>query len=190
MQEEEIKKTLQQKLTPKRYAHSLGVSKTAGVLASRFKGAESKARLAGLLHDCARELPEKELLQAALQMDREITLLERHVPVLLHAPLGAVVAQKQYQVNDAAVCRAIGLHTTGGPGMTLLDKILYLADIIEPGRDFPGVEDLRKMAEYDLDKALLAAFDRSIVYMIKKSGAIHPDTIIARNEILLGIQHK
>lgn len=185
MQESEIKYSLQQKLTPKRYKHSLGVSETAGMLAERFGAAADQARLAGLLHDCARDFSDEELLQAALRLGFDVTVLERHMPVLLHAPLGAVIAQKQYQVSDAAVCQAICLHTTGGPGMTMLDKILYLADVIEPGRNFSGVDTLRQMAEQDLEKAVLAALDQSILYMVHKAGAIHPDTILARNEILL-----
>lgn len=185
MKHAEIKIILSGKLTEKRYRHTLGVSAVAEQLARRYGVPTEKASLAGLLHDCAREFSTEELFVLANKRGMVFTEIERYTPVLLHAWIGAELAAEKYGVADPEISRAIRLHTTGGAQMSKLDRIIYLADMIEPGRDFPAVASLRQLAERDLDQALLAAFDQSILYVIKKGQLIHPDTILARNEILL-----
>ncbi|WP_425060643.1 hypothetical protein SCACP_13800 [Sporomusa carbonis] len=172
-------------LSPKRFSHSLGVSRTAAELAARFGENIEKARLAGLLHDCARGIPSNNLLQMAESFDIVMNDVERCQPVLLHAPLGACLAQKEYGVDDPHILRAIALHTTGGRDMSTLDKIIYVADFIEPGRDFPRADKLRSLALQDLDAGLLACFDQSIHYVIDQNLLIHPATIEGRNYLLL-----
>lgn len=185
MKEAELKRRLAQRLSGKRMQHVCGVAETAERLAKRFGISPKQARLAGLLHDCAREHAKKDLLEIAAARNLPLTAVERGAPVLLHAPVGALWAKELYGVEDAQVLRAIALHTTGGAAMTELDKIIYLADMIEPGRDFPGVTALRRTAETDLDKAVFEALGHSLAYMLKRGDLIHPDTVIARNEILL-----
>lgn len=185
MNYEKMMAELTKRLSPKRLSHSIGVSKTAEELAARFHYDTDKAKTAGLLHDLAREVPVNELLPRAQAFGIVVSDMERAEPILLHAPLGARLAQLEFGINDAEILQAIILHTTGGPNMKILDKIIYLADIIEPGRDFKGIIEIREMAEADLDKALLRALDQSIDYLIKRGGVIHPATIAARNEILL-----
>lgn len=180
----EIIGELTKRLSPKRLSHSIGVSQTAEALAIRFGCNKEKARLAGLLHDLAREVPLNELLPRAQAFGIVVCDIESAEPVLLHAPLAAKMAQAELGIDDAEIMQAIILHTTGGLNMTQLDKIIYLADVIEPGRSFNGVEKIRKVACTDLDKALLAALDLSICYIIKRGGLIHPATIAARNEVL------
>lgn len=186
MEHEDIIVKLSQYLSPKRLQHSIDVSRTAEFLAKRYDWDVNQARLAGILHDCAREIPRDQLWLKAqklgIAMDDEVVCSE---PVLLHAPIGAVLAQKEYGVTDQAVLEAIISHTTGGKGMTLLAKIIYLADVIEPGRSFPGVDELRNVADRDLNQALLIAYDQSIKFILAKHGLIHPDTIDGRNELLL-----
>lgn len=176
---------LAKRLSPKRFSHSIGVSETAEWLAARFHCDIEKAKIAGLLHDLAREVPMNELLPRTQAFGIVMSDVEQAEPVLLHALLGAKLAQVEFGIADAEILQAIILHTTGGLGMTTLDKIIYLADVIEPGRGFKGVNQIREVAQIDLDKALLVALDQSIEYLVKRRGLIHPATIAARNEILL-----
>lgn len=180
---------LSKELMPKRYKHSLGVSKTAAELAIRFNADKYKAKMAGLLHDCARKIPSKSLLQTARTFAIVVNSVEECQPILLHAQIGAFLAREEFGVEDPDILRAIELHTTGGPNMSLLDKIVYLADFIEPNRDFPGVTRLRSLAFQDLDEALLAAFDHSISFILEKEQLIHPATIESRNALLLTRQY-
>lgn len=175
---------LTKRLSAKRLSHSIGVSQTAESLAVRFGCNKEKARLAGLLHDLAREVPVNELLQRAQAFGIVVCDIEQAEPVLLHAPLAAKMAQAEFGIDDAEIMQAIILHTTGGLNMTRLDKIIYLADVIEPSRSFKGIDKIRQVAHTDLDEALLLALDQSICYIVKRRGLIHPATIVARNEIL------
>lgn len=176
---------LSQTLSAKRFGHSLGVSKTAAELAARFAEDVAKAKLAGLLHDCARAIPSNNLLQMAEVFAIVVNDVERCQPVLLHAPLGACLAQKEYGIDDPHILKAIALHTTGGRDLSNLDKIIYLADFIEPSRDFPGIDKLRSLASENLDAAMLAAYDKSLHYVIEQGALIHPATVEGRNYLLL-----
>lgn len=182
----ELQQQLQGQLKPKRYKHTLGVVDCAVEMAHQFGANEEKAQIAGLLHDCAKNYAGKDLLTIAssshLPLD-QITLKE---PQLLHGPVGAIVAQNKYGIQDEEILNAIAYHTTGRRNMTLLDKIIYLADFIEPGRDYPGVEKLRKACEKDdIDNACILAFSNTIRYIASISGLIHPRTIDARNALIL-----
>ena len=135
----DLMRRLAEHLSPRRLEHSRQVAETAAALAVRHGLAAEPAWLAGILHDCARELTPKEMRAAARQTELSWGIEEEWEPVLLHAPLAAHWAKTRYGIEDADVLQAIALHTTGAPQMKLLDKILYLADLIEPGRDFVGV---------------------------------------------------
>lgn len=185
MNYEKVSGELAKRLSSKRFQHSLGVSTTAMELAACFGCDIEKAKLAGLLHDLAREVPKNELLPRAQAFGIVVSDIEEAELVLLHAPLAAKMAQAEFGVDDWEILQAIVLHTTGGVGMTALDKIIYLADVIEPGRNFTGVDEIRKVARTDLDKAVLVALEQSICHIIQKGGLLHPATIAARNEILL-----
>ncbi|GMB00661.1 bis(5'-nucleosyl)-tetraphosphatase (symmetrical) YqeK [Pelosinus sp. IPA-1] len=172
-------------LTPKRLQHSIGVSETAEELAGIFGCDKGKARVAGLLHDVAREIPVDELLSRAEAFGIVMSDIERAEPILLHAFIAAKLAQSDFCINDAEIFQAICLHTIGGLHMSLLDKIIYVADAIEPGRQYEDLEELRAIARIDLDKALLMTLDQSIQYILKRGGLLHPATIEARNELLI-----
>lgn len=175
---------LQKNLSPKRLKHSLGVSETAVELALLYGADPAKARLAGLLHDCARNMPNNILLKRAETSGILVNDIERRHPVLLHAPVGAIVARQEYGVDDPEILSAIRWHTTGGPDIALLDHIVFLADYIEPGRAFDGVEKLRTLARQSFSEALLAAYDATIGYIIAERGLLHISTVEGRNAIL------
>ena len=186
MNYEEMKAELQKRLKPGRFRHSLGVADTAVFLARRFGVDEEKARVAGLLHDCAREFPNDTLIEEAVRRGIAVEPLERSMPLLLHAYIGAERVKEIYGVEDAEICQAIYRHTVGGGNMTPLDKIIWYADMIEPNRDYPEVEHLRRLArEASLDEMVLVGLSESIVFVVRKGQLVHPATVQARNEILL-----
>ena len=183
---EEMRALLEKSLKPSRYQHSLGVAETAVFLAQRFGVNEEQARIAGLLHDCAREYRNEDLITEAEKRLIVVGDIERQMPLLLHAYVGSRLVTEKYGVSDHAVDQAIWRHTVGGAKMTKLDKIIWFADMIEPNRDYPGVEELRSLAKTAaLEDMVLAGLTQSITFVLQKGGLIHPDTVIARNEILL-----
>jgi predicted HD superfamily hydrolase involved in NAD metabolism len=185
LQSDEIKKILKSKLKRKRYVHSLGVQKTAEQLAKIHNESVTKASIAGLVHDCAKNLSGKELLNYAKQFDILVDGVTKIQPELLHGAIGAEIAKRELCIEDDEILNAIRFHTTGKAKMTLLEKIIYLADYIEPNRNFNGVETLRKVALSDLDQATLMAFNNTIKYVVSNNGLLHPTTIFARNDLLL-----
>ena len=132
---DEIRKSLKKELDKSRYEHTMGVMYTAAALAMAHGVDQKKAMLAGLLHDCAKCIPNEEKMELCKKYHIELTQAEIDNPALIHAKLGAFLARKKYHVTDEELLHAILVHTTGEPGMNLLDKIIYIADYIEPGRD-------------------------------------------------------
>ncbi len=181
---EEILKRLTELLPEKRYIHSLGVERTAVELAERFGADIPKASTAALVHDCAKGFSEKELLSLSRHYGLEFDPYYLEEPELIHGALGAEIARERFGVLDKEVLSAIAYHTTGKKDMTLLEKIIYLADLIEPGRDYPGVQGIREKAMSDLDEALLTAFQSVISYVLANRNVLHPRTIHAWNGLL------
>ena len=191
MNYEAMKEELAQRLQKKRYEHSLGVADTAAMLAGRFGVDVEKARIAGLLHDCAREYRTADLPAEAARRSIAYGEVERAMPLLLHAYVGARRAEELYGVTDAAIQQAIWRHTVGGERMTKLDKIIYFADMIEPQRDYPEVETLRALSRTaSLDAMVLEGLSQSIAFVLQSGRLIHPATVAARNEILLRARAK
>lgn len=160
---------LKNTISDHRMHHTAGVIETAIRLAHDNHIDTTKARLAALLHDCAKYLPPDELINRSKDSFQII-------PVL-HAEVGAQLAEEVYGINDPDILHAIRLHTTGDVGMTELDKIIYLADMIEPSRNYPGVEELRSVS--DLNKAVYLALKRTLKYTEESGSAIHPATLRA-----------
>lgn len=161
-----IRERLKKKLPAERYEHTLGVAYTAVCLAMRYGCDLKKAELAGLLHDCAKQYTNVELFEKCARHGLPISESEMANKSLLHAKLGAFYAKKKYGVEDEEILEAIRVHTTGKPDMSLLDKIIYIADYIEPDRTKqPGLEELRRMAFENLDQALLAILADTIAYL-------------------------
>jgi len=162
------------RLSDKRYAHTLRVADTAEHLARLHDLDPKKARLAALLHDSARETSKEELLRIADQEGIAVGELEREQPVLLHGPVAAELSRRKLGAEDKEVLEAVRHHTTGAPGMGPLSLALYVADKIEPDRDQPGVDNLRKLALEDLGRAATAALEDSTSYSEQRGQPIHP----------------
>jgi len=181
---EEMKEKLEKELPPKRFVHSVNVMDTAVKLAGVYNEDVEKAAVAGLLHDCARGLGDEQTIEMCRKYGMEPDSISVAQPVLLHGPLGAILAKEEYGIGDEEILSAVRCHTTGCENMSTLDKIIFLADYIEPGRSFEGVERVRRTAFDDLDQALITAFDGVLEHVIKKGKLIHPDTVKARNYLL------
>ena len=162
----DLKRDLKKNMDESRYEHTLGVMYTSAALAMRYECDLDKALLAGLMHDCAKCMPNAKKLKMAEKHGLEITEIEQKNPFMLHAKVGALLAEKKYDIEDPEVLSAIRWHTTGKPDMTLLEKIVYVADYIEPKRDkAPNLKEIRKLAFVDLDRALLKILEDTLNYL-------------------------
>ncbi len=179
-----IKERLIKSIGEKRYVHSIGVMETAVELAKAYGGDEEKARIAGLLHDCAKYRDHLYLLKRVSDFDIILDDMMLQNKELIHGPLGAKVAEIEYNVKDKEILNAIYYHTVGKEDMTQLEKIIYIADFIEPGRNFPGVDFYREYAFKDLDGALRLSMDNTIKHLVDKGKLIHLNTIKARNYLI------
>ena len=169
-------------LKHKRIPHVLGTEQEAIRLAERYGADVEKARVAALLHDCTKRLDMEEQLALCRQYGIRLDALEQQALKLLHAKTGAAIARDVFGVDDE-IYRAIWWHTTGHANMTLLEKIIYLADYIEPSRDFPGVDKLRSVCYKDLDEGLLLGLEMSIEEMTNMGNPVHHATIEARDAL-------
>ncbi|WP_123052953.1 bis(5'-nucleosyl)-tetraphosphatase (symmetrical) YqeK [Clostridium sp. JN-1] len=182
--EDQIIDYLKDNLKDARYEHSLSVRDTAVKLAEIYGADIEKARIAGLSHDCAKNMSNDDLLSIALSHNINVDNVYKENPKLLHGFIGAVVAKEKMGIEDEEILSSIAYHTTGKRDMNLLEKIIYIADYVEPLRNFPGVDNLRKEVTYDLNKAMLMAFNNTIKYVIEKEQLLHVNTIEGRNYIL------
>ena len=163
---QEYKKALKETLTPGRYEHTLGVEYTAACLAMRYGEDLKKARIAALLHDCAKCIPAREQLRQCRTIGLPVSPVEEANPDLLHARLGAWYAREHYGIEDQEILSAIDCHTTGKPDMTLLEKIIYVADYMEPNRNkASNLDQVRKEAFLDLDRCLLTILQSTVDYL-------------------------
>lgn len=182
----QIKKYLQENLSKQRCLHTFGVADEAVRLAKRYGADEDSAYIAGLLHDCAKEIPADEalhILRNEFRIEPNAMMLKE--PRLLHGTLGACITQSVFDIYDTDILDAIKYHTTGKANMCLLGKIIYIADYIEPNRTYHGVEELRKLAYRDLDAAIIFGIDFTITDLIKRGMVIQPDTLHCRNYLLM-----
>ena len=172
-----IRKAMEKTLDPKRYEHTLGVEFTAAALAMRYDVSIMNAQLAGLLHDCAKCLSNEKKLSICKKYNISINEIEKKNPFLLHAKVGSFLAMDEYGVTDSDVINAILNHTTGRPGMSLLEKIIFVADYIEPGRKHaPNLSEIRKLAFVNLEQALIQILHDTLKYLNESEGEIDPMT--------------
>lgn len=179
MTENKIRKKVKKSLDRDRYEHTKGVMYTAAALAMAYEYPLDKAMMAGLLHDCAKCIPNEKKITLCEKNNIPITDIERQNPTLLHAKLGAFLARSRYGIDDPEICHAIEVHTTGEPDMGLLDKIIFVADYIEPGRDrAPHLTYLRRLAFEDLDLCIAEILHDTLHYLAEdnRKGAIDPAT--------------
>lgn len=166
-----LRKKVKDVMTKARYEHTLGVEFTAASLAMRYGVDIDKAEIAGLLHDCAKCIDDEDKFDDCKKYKIELTDVEKRNPFLIHSKLGAVYANKLYGIDDEEVISAIRFHTTGKPDMTLLEKIIFIADYIEPGRDkAPNLKEIRQMAFIDIDEAMYMILKDTLDYLDKGEG--------------------
>ena len=183
MDRKQLMDAVRAQMPEKRWNHTLGVMETAVILANRFGADPEKADLAAILHDVAKYWPVDRMaeLMRANGLDPELLDEDKE---LWHAPVGAFVAVREYGVRDADVLNAIRYHTSGRTGMSKLEMVVCLAYYMEPGRNFPGVDRIRELAEHSLERALLAGFDSTVAFLLEKGKRILPLTVLARNDLI------
>lgn len=166
-----LRKKVKDVMTKSRYEHTLGVEFTAASLAMRYGIDIDKAEIAGLLHDCAKCIDDEDKIYDCKKYKIELTEVEKRNPFLIHSKLGAVYANKLYGIDDEEIISAIRFHTTGKPDMTMLEKIIFIADYIEPGRDkAPNLQEIRKMSFMDIDEAMYMILKDTLDYLEKGEG--------------------
>lgn len=162
-----LEQKLQKILTPKRYLHTLGVAYLSASLAMCHGASQRDALVAGLLHDCAKNYPEQEMLQQCLNKNIVLTEHEKRIPELIHAAYGAYLAKTEYKIDQEDILLAVRNHTLGRPNMSILEQIVYLADYLETERNqqtIPSLDDIRKIAFQSLDEATWLVSKNSIHY--------------------------
>ena len=180
---EAITARLKKELSRDGFEHTLRTAATAVFLAETHGVDREEAELAALCHDIAKEMSDSQLLAQARRYGLDIDPVEERKPYLLHAAIGARIAAEDYGIDDQRVISAIIKHTFGDTKMDKLDKIVYLADVIEPNRDFKGLEAIRGLAEVDIDSAFAAAYRGQMIFIIEKGGYLHPRTTNVWNQI-------
>ena len=183
MKYEQAKKLVKKNLSEKRYTHTKNVKKMAVKLAKRWGADPEKAALAAILHDAAKELPK----DRQLQIFAENAIIAENAPMrptsVWHGIAAAILCETEGGVHDPEVLSAIRCHATGKPGMSLLDKIIYMADMTSAERDYPGVEALREEEFEDLDMALLHALKRTIDFVKEKGGRLDDQSVAAYEDL-------
>ena len=182
---EEMRIRLQQSLKPKRYEHSVRVYETALEMAEHYHADVKKVAVASLIHDCGRQISKEDSVAKAKELGIPVDPVEEAQPILLHAKLGVYYAIRKYGVSpdDREVLDAIRYHSTGTADMTQTAKIVFLADLIEPGRDFEGVEEIREASFKNLDRGMLLSYENTIRYLLEDGLLIHPDAIAGYNQL-------
>lgn len=174
----QIRKKLSKKLKKDRFEHTIGVMYTAASLAMCYGEDVEKALTAGLLHDCAKYCSSEEQIILCQKHGVELTGSELEMPALIHAKLGAYFARHKYKIKDQAILDAIRYHTTGRPEMTMLEKIIYIADYIEPNRKLiPGLQEIRSLVFQDIDQAVYLSARRTVRYLKDGGRAVDPMTV-------------
>lgn len=162
----DMRERLEKKLTKKRFEHSLGVEYVSGCLAMVYNESIDKALTAGLLHDCAKCLSSQDKIDKCRKHNLPISDIELSNPELLHAKLGSFCAKEKYGVDDPYILSAIKWHTTGRPNMTMLEKIVFVADYIEPNRKpLPEIDVIRHEAFTDIDKCIVHILKNTLGYL-------------------------
>ena len=186
----DIKKDLKNRLSERRYVHSAGVAASAYILAEKYGYNPKKAELAGWLHDCAKEMKLEEMQDIIDEHNLQVDESMRSCLALLHGPAGSIMAKTIYGIKDRDIQNSIFFHTTGRPQMELLDKIIFLADYIEPSRDFPGINIIRRNAQKNLDTAVLSAYDATIRHLLDQKEYIYELTFLGRNDLIKHMGNK
>jgi predicted HD superfamily hydrolase involved in NAD metabolism len=182
---DQIKKELSGELDEARFIHSVNVMEESVKLAHHYGVDPEKAAWAGLLHDCGKNYKGDRAREYARSIGYTPDEIENRQTKLLHGIIGEHLAREKYGVTHPEILSAIRWHTTGRGGMSLLEKIIYIADYIEPARQLEGIEEMRKVAYNDLDRCIVICSDSTIDYILKKGNLLHPKTVETRNHSLM-----
>ncbi len=183
-----IIESIERNMTEKRQIHTYAVAEEARRLALRYGADMEKAELAALFHDFFRGVPEKILNSYVRHLGLDSVYLDS--ANLAHSKIAAYIMERDYQIQDQDIINAVSYHTTGRANMSKLEKIIYLADAIEPNRSYPGIEEIRELACQDLDKACLKSLEHSIDYVRGRGLYLDQDTVMARDYLIDEIQRK
>lgn len=173
-------------LKESRFKHCLGVENEALKLGIIYNLDLEKCRIAAIAHDCAKQFSDEELINRAKSYGYEIDEIQYNSPQLLHGLVGAEYLKREFDIIDDDIYNAVCYHTTGRKNMSVLEKVIYIADAIEEGRDYPGVKEIREVAISNIDEAIYMSCNSTISYVVKRNLLIHPLTIDLRNSLLLG----
>lgn len=179
---QQVQNDLEQRLPKERYEHVLRVTEAAKKLAAEVGVSVEKAEVAALFHDYAKFMDKDELLEL-LKQDEEYDLYAQYHSELWHAPVGAMLAKERYGVEDEDILHAIRFHTTGRAGMSDLEKVIYIADLIEPGRKFPGIEELRERLDGEpLEDQMTECIQHTFKFLVQRYAVIFPHSFDCYNE--------
>ncbi len=181
---DQMKVEINKKLHPTRYNHTLAVLEVAIDMAERFDVNKEDTIVAALLHDYAKNFSDDEMLSQMNTYGIEKDTFTIDCINLAHGQVAAELVQHDFKIKNIDVINAIRNHTFARAGMSDLEKVIYLADMIEPSRDFDGVEEIRTLAKINLDDALLLALNHTIGYLMSKNRPLHPNAVLARNELI------
>lgn len=181
----EYKKNIKSMMSESRYNHCVNVSKEAVKLAKRYGGDEEKAAVAGILHDITKEMLKEEQLQIMLDSGIILDDIQKNAPKLWHGISGSIYIKKHFGIEDEDILNAICYHTTGRAGMSLLEKIIFVADFTSEDRTYKGVATMRKKSRKSLESAMLYGFKFTFSDLSSRELAIHPDELACYNEIVL-----
>ena len=188
--EDKIHDYLKKNINEARYIHTLGVVETAIQLSKMNNVDEEKAKIAALIHDMAKCMPKDKqfeiLKNNGVKMDKYLL----NSPQILHGAVGAILAKEIMGIEDIDILNAVKYHTTGKENMTTLEKIIYIADYVEPNRKYEGVDKIREVVFKDLDNGVFMGIENTMLHLLKERQLIHIDTINARNYLLLEIKNK
>lgn len=184
MTADDYRSLIKGRMGERRYIHSINVSKAAVELAGLYGADEKKAELAGILHDCCKEIPKDEMLQIISDGGIMLDDVSKNSSKLWHAVAGSVYVRDALSIGDEDIINSIRYHTTGRAGMSLLEKIIFTADFISEERDYNDVEVMREKAKRNLDEAMLYGLSFTISTLAKNNMPIHPDAVDCYNEIL------
>lgn len=187
MDREALMQQVQMRMSEKRFKHVLGVEEMAILLAEKYGVSTEKASIAALTHDYAKERSDEEfLLEIERQNYPDQAMLKKFGNAIWHGLVGADFVERELKVHDVDILEAIRLHTTGAANMTDLAKIIYVADYIEPGRNFPGVEEARRIALMDLDQAVAFETKHTLSHLIENENPVYPKTLETYNRFVAG----
>ncbi len=182
---EEFKSLIEGKLKTNRYIHSLNVADSARMLALKYGCDEEKAYTAGLLHDVMKNASDFEQISVINKAGWEMTDCEKVNKKLWHAIAGAAFMKAELHIDDEELINAVRYHTTARKNMSVLEKVIYVADFISADRDYPEVDEVREAADQSLEKAMMLGLEFCIHEIVERKQILHPDSVDAYNEIIL-----